>query len=397
MCKVMMIAGIKPEKVPLVAKLAKHMAKAMSNMEEDGVGYAAITNDCQVYGEKWLNKDDAFNVHSAPPPNAIVMKIAETFGDHTIEWDKKPVIGNAYSAFGQRTTATIQNTVAMILHARKATQGSKTIENVHPFVETKTQDGEPAATALIHNGSIFNHDKLTKKRSECDSEVILHEYLGNMMYHNPWGVEQLAKTLVGTYTVGVLSSMLVDDKWTPYLDILKSNKELMGGYVPELETMVFSTNKYTLEEALKASEMTLENDFKFKDGYLHRLNAVTGEMLETPISFVTSAQHMSGYNKQHENSAVGTRPGNARGSHDFSKVFPFGPIRNGNDANLTELELSKRQFERRHPSLFTTPYLEGNISSDEQEVFDLLAKEQTTDHKALRLVSAALGMSAAGA
>ena len=102
------------------------------------------------------------------------------------------------------TPASINDTVAVILHARKATVGDKNICNVHPFFEINNKDSED--TALIHNGSINNHFQLTKKYSTCDSEVILHEYLKNMMNYNPWGIEELSKTIKGEYTVGVLSS-----------------------------------------------------------------------------------------------------------------------------------------------------------------------------------------------
>lgn len=391
MCKVFMVAGIKPDKVPAVAKLAKHMAKAMSFVEDDGVGYAAITRGGEIYGEKWLNKDDAFNVHESAPPDPILEQITGMFGD-AVELDKKQSTGTSYDSFGERTPLAIKNTVAMILHARKSTVGSKSIINVHPFVKFGADVGEPLATALIHNGSILNHDKLTKEMSDCDSEVILHEYLANQMYHNPWGIEQLAKTLVGQYTVGVLGSQLVDDAWVPYLDIFKSNKDLIGGYVPQLETFVFATTKYTLEEALKAADMTLINDFKFKDGYLHRIDAITGKATETPISFTTSSQHMSGYNKNHEYSPVGARRGNGR------SVFPYGPLRSDDDdiaatGNET-VESAKKHFERRHPSLFTDPYLEADITVEEKEFFATMEKDEKTDRQALRLVSAALGMGA---
>lgn len=382
MCKVFLIAGIKPEKVPMVAKLAKHMAKAMSFVEDDGVGYAAITNEGQIYGEKWLNKDEAFVVHETTPPNPILTRIDDMFGD-TVEMEKKPVLGTAYNSFGDRTPLAIKNTVAMILHARKATQGGKTIQNIHPFVKLGKNEGDPIATALIHNGTIANHDKLTKETSECDSEVILHEYLANGMYHNPWGIEQLANTLVGSYTVGVLSTQLVDEVWTPYLDIFKSNKDLVGGYVPELETFVYATTRYTLEEALKACNMTLTHEFKFKDGHLHRIDAITGVVTEKPIGFTCSAQYMSDYNRRHENSKA-------------ASIFPYGPLRN-NDITPTEdetVDSAKKHFERKHPSLFTESYLEASITPEEKEFFDLMEKDGKTDKKALRLVSIALGAGA---
>lgn len=385
MCKVMMIAGIKTEHIPKVYTLTKNMAKAMSVIEDDGVGYAAITRDGQVYGEKWLNKDEAFVVHNSQPADPAVEMIDKMFG-RSIDWDKPPATGNSYTSFGNKTQENINNTVALILHARKATNGSKTLENVHPFVKSGI-DGEPLTTALIHNGSILNHDKLTKESSTCDSEVILHEYLGNMMYHNPWGIKQLSKTLVGTYTVGVLSSQLVDDVWVPYLDIFKSNRELVGGYVPEIETMVFATTQYILENTVKDSGMSIKHIFKLKDGYLHRLNAITGLSVNNPIDFITSSQHMNGWNRQHEHSAASlARPVVIR------DVTPRTQTSFDDIDKTDDISKAKEDFERRHPSLFTTPYLESEISSEEKSYFDELEKNKQTDHKALRLVSAALNI-----
>src|ERR1019366_1286406 len=178
----MCIAGIKPEHLSKVQKLAKAAAKNMAIVEEDGVGYAAITKSGLIYGEKWLKKEHAFNIHSQPKNDIMVELMHKMFGDMA-EWGMNtPVTAKVYDSFGDRNQQTIDETVGLIIHARKATMGSvKTIENVHPFVILN--DENHPDTALIHNGSILNHDKLTKIMSTCDSEVILHEYLANQMYH----------------------------------------------------------------------------------------------------------------------------------------------------------------------------------------------------------------------
>lgn len=382
MCKVMMIPGIKPGKLPQVYSLAKSMAKVMSRVEEDGVGYAAITKDGNIYGEKWLNKDDAFVIHATPKPDPGMVRIANLFGD-VADWDKVPSTAKVYDSFGQRTQPALDSTVAMILHARKSTVGAKTIENVHPFVERG--DEHIPATALIHNGGILNHDKLTKKMSTCDSEVILHEYLANSMYHNPWGMEQLAKTLVGGYTVGLLSSMLIDNVWTPYLDIFKSHKDLEAAFVPELDTVVFSTTKWSLEEALKECGMTGQNWIKVKDGFLLRINAITGERVDDPIPFTLSSQFNNAYNNQHQHSMVRSQP---------RDVGPNANPASGDGVTASETSVAeaKRHFERMHPTLFTTPYLEisSNLTPEEKAYYAELEKDKKIDHQALRLVSAAM-------
>lgn len=392
MCRVMMIAGIKKQHIEKVQNLTKIMAKEISWQEPDGVGYAAITKDCHIYGEKWLDKSQAFVLHGSRP-DPIVQRIEKQFGANAIDFDNPTVKADSYEIFGHVSRENIENTVAIILHARKATQGVKNLQNVHPFVKKRIEDGEPVATALIHNGSIDNHDKLTKEFSTCDSEVILHEYLSNMMYHNPWGVEQLAKTLVGSYTVGVLSSQLDTEanKWVPYLDIFKSSKELVGGYVPEIETFVFTTTKTNLESAVKSAEMTVQNIFTVKDGFLHRLNAITGEAEIESVSFTTSARWMNQYNTQHENSKVHRISG--RGHDD---IHPYGPYQSGYDDGVTardaDMNKAKQDFERHHPDLFTTPYIEAKVTEAERDFFETLSKDDKTNHAALKLVSVALGI-----
>ncbi len=395
MCRLMCIAGIKKEHVEKVHNLTKIMAKEIVWQEPDGVGYAAITKDCQVYGEKWLEKDQAFIVHGNKV-DPIVERIEKQFGVDAIEFDKPTPKSGGYQIFGNITKQNIENTVAIILHARKATQGSKSLENVHPFIQKCVLDGEPSMTALIHNGSIDNHEKLTKKSSTCDSEVILHEYLANQMYHNPWGIEELAKTLVGAYTVGVLGSQLDDSgkTWIPYLDIFKSNKDLVCGYVPEIETFVFTTNQHNLESAIKDAKMTVKNIFKVKDGFLHRLNAITGQAEIDAVRFTTSAKFMSDHNRQHENSNI--HQISSRKEYSYDDMYPYGPHQSGYedgvDTRGAQVHAVKKEFARQHPDLFTTPYLESKITDAEKEYFDLLAKDNKTDHAALKLVSVALGM-----
>lgn len=366
MCKIMAIAGIKPEHIEKVHKLAKAAAKQMSFAETDGVGYAAITNYGSIYGEKWLKNDDAFVIHSQPKPDPVTLKMQTMFGGMA-DWVTPPVKEKVYSSFGTRTQHAVDSTVAMILHARKASPSSdKTVENVHPFVTVDVAD-QPD-TAIIHNGVINNHMKLTKKMSTCDSEVILHEYLGNMMFHNPWGIEQVAKTLVGEYAVAVLSSMTNSDgSLTPILDVFKSGKELFAAYIPELDNIVFCTTEYTLKNACEEVGLTIKMSVKIKDGNLLRLDAITGEKIDEVISFKTSATTESAFTESHKHS--------------------MGTATQVDDS----IETAKGEFERKHPSLFTKPYAEpGNLLKHEQELFTELKKNQTTNHKALHLVSVGL-------
>lgn len=51
-------------------------------------------------------------------------------------------------------------------HNRKATFGTITDENAHPFAE--------GSTVLVHNGTLQNHKKLTDEKVEVDSHAIVH-------------------------------------------------------------------------------------------------------------------------------------------------------------------------------------------------------------------------------
>lgn len=396
MCKVMIIAGIKPEHLNKVQKLVAAAAKTMSIIEDDGVGYAAITKDGAIYGEKWLNKDDAFQMHAQPPIDPVVAWMKGLIGDMG-EWSKTEVAETIYQSFGIRNQRAVNETVALILHARKATSGSKSIENVHPFALIDNEDHPD--TAIIHNGSIANHLKLTKTMSTCDSEVILHQYLENMMYHNPWGIERVAKTLKGEYAVGALSSTTNDAGYQqPILDIFKSGKELHAGYVVELETLVFCTSEYSLETACRDANLTVKNIVKIKEGFLIRLDAVTGQRIDDLISFTLSDKtDYSGYRPQ-------------PGATNFHRMAPHSALPNGlqkvgphtnpttGDDDITEtaddmtVDAAKKHFERRHPSLFTVKYLEvnGPLAENEKALFNELSQGAHTNHKALHLVAVAL-------
>lgn len=272
MCKVMMMAGLSSKHKAKAESLAKEMMKIISKTEKDGFGYAAITANGTVYGEKYLNADDFMSKQPPGTVDPVLVKIKKSLGEGIKDID---VMHNKYKAFGTKTAPP----VAMIIHSRWSTVGGDNIDNAHPFFEL--DDANAPATALIHNGTIKNHLELTKKYSTCDSEVILHEYNKNLIQLNPYGIHDLARTLRGEYAVGVLSSS--DDG--PIMDIFKSNKPLNVGYVKELDCLVFATRSEDLIEAVKAAGMTLKITTEVIDGRFMRFNAVTGERVGDVIKF----------------------------------------------------------------------------------------------------------------
>lgn len=385
MCKVFMMAGIKKEKTGEVAKLVKAVTSKMAAIpDNDGFGYAAITSDGNVYGQKWLNVDQAWQLHKnpePPTPSKADLWLKDNFSDILEGLDTKTATQEIYSAFGSRTQDNISDTVAIILHSRNATQGEKNIKNVHPFVHF-AENRDPIA--LIHNGEIKNHTILTKKYSTCDSETIMWEYLNNNMNYEPENMDKLADTLKGLYAVGVLSSYYDNEAnvTVPYLDIFKSGKDLVCGYIEELECTFFTTKEEVIKEALKEVEMTLASDktYKVKDGALVRISAVTGKTLGL-VDFTTSVTYWHPGN----NNNFGT------GNNDYSRSRSITPF-NGHGSKETENEKMKKEFEKDNPSLFEGEYFDvGEMSSEDKAALEVIEKRSGVSSRALELVKMAVG------
>jgi predicted glutamine amidotransferase len=407
MCKLMFVAGIKRQHQDKVKKLSHEFLKASAQADNDGFGYAAITNDGQIYGEKWLREEDVFKIHAQPKTPPGNDRVKNLLGEAA-----RPLIiaptEKVYEDFGvTRTKDVLNSTVAIIVHARKKTTGFKSIENCHPFYspETPHESGSPdPQTAMVHNGSIMNHHSLTKKTSSCDSEVILHEYLKEGMSYNPWAMPKLAKTLVGQYTVGVLTSAQLEaDRVQPVLDIFKSAKELHCAFVKELETYVFCTTPGHLAKACHEAGLTPIGMSEIRDGYLIRLNAITGERLEDIIPFDQSRQYLTGHNyTDYDRRNGGNAHHRPAGIHsrtaDLTMVDPnrdytrqanmHGPSTSESDT----VDKAKLEFERHHTDLFQAPYYDTGtgLTKEEMEYFSTLEADSQVNLKALRLVKKVL-------
>lgn len=401
-----MVAGIKRQHQDKIKKLSAEFLKSAAESDDDGFGYAAITSDGKIYGEKWLRKEDVFSLHGQPQPPPGNNLVQDLLGDAS-----KPLLTvpseKIYDEFGtKRTKDVLQSTVAVIVHARRKTTGLKSIENCHPFYEPENSESNDPATAIIHNGSIINHYSLTKKTSTCDSEVILHEYLKNAMSHNPWAIPTLAKTLVGQYTVGVLTSTYQGETAMPVLDIFKSARDLHCAYVKELETYVFCTLPGLLVKACKDVGLTPMGLSEVRDGYLIRLDAVTGKRLEDLIPFEQSRQFLSGNTTTtggtNESRGAHHRPAGTHsrtahltqvnGNRDYIRQNTRTHSHYGPNTQDDSVESAKLDFEKKHSDLFTAPYYDtgSGLSKEEMEYYQTLEVNKTVDLKALRLVKKVL-------
>lgn len=389
MCKVLMVAGIKKQHRDKVQKILEVGAKVLSKHDEDGVGYAAITTEGKIYGEKWTNKEHAFKIHAQPKPEFSELFLDGLLGE-AAEWKGKPSSELVYGRHGHITPDAIDHTVAVMLHARKATIGPKSVSNTHPFFEigdAKTED-----TAIIHNGGITNHEALTKKYSTCDSEVILHEYLKNFVNYNPYGVEEVAKALRGEYTVGVLSSMYDKNMVTPILDIFKHKKDLHVGYCPEIETAIFSTWDNHLEEIARETGFVIKNIVKVKDGLMLRINAITGERIDDLIDFSGSVNNYS--QTWRNGNTTGTNTAASSKESGGNQVVDLRKSAQTTEDDIEEtIDDVKTNFEGNHSELFSAKYqTPGGLNQAEAEFMSSLTKASNTNLRALKLVQNVLGV-----
>lgn len=367
MCKILVIPGVKPDKQKAVEKFIMGMTAPMTQTpDNDGFGYAEIYSNGSIAGEKWLKPDDAWKKRLTTPSKPK-KRLMDMFGD-ALE-DLNSASENSYHEFGKRPKGEVP--VAYIVHSRNKTQGEININNTHPFYEFELE-GAPK-TALIHNGTIKNHEKLaTKKYSTCDSEVILHEWLKLKMYDDIGGMPELAKTLIGEYAVGILTTAK-DANGTEYpaLDLFKSNKDLYCAFIKELDTYVFCTSKYTLETGAKNAEMTISELFEFKNGFYFRIDAESGEVMEW-IEFDLS-EKIEPFNNNSTNWRTHHRPASENVTQNY--------ITGRTNVN----EQIKKQFENNHRELFLEYYEVEELSAKDKELLKTL--EQNTDPEAVKALN----------
>lgn len=360
MCKLFAVAGINKKNRGAVEKLVDAVTPIMSKTpDNDGFGFAAITKKGEVYGEKWLYNNDAWKVKENPEPSDGIKYLSKNMGSvlEDMEVDQEEI----YRHFGGATEG---DPTAYILHSRKVTVGEQTIENTHPFYHCDTTKAVPP-TALIHNGTISNHQSLTKIHSTCDSETILHEYLSLAVNYEAKNMDTLSNRLDGEYAVALLTSVFDENtnKMRPIMDVFKSNKNLFCGYVTEIG-VVFATTKEILETGCKSAGLTLEGCYPLRDGFLLRFDAVSGELIGDMETFTASAKYDGPYS-QHE------------GATEYKII--------GKDVKM------KESFGKDFLDKLKDPYYTiADLSTEEKDYLDKVKKEGGERSKALALVQHAM-------
>lgn len=391
MCKVFMMPGINKNNIQEATRLIKIMSDKMTYSSDDGFGYAAITRDGKIYGEKWRNIKDIWKLKN--PDSDGNRFIVNQFGGALK--DKSKVGSEIYARFGiARTAKAVEETVGIIMHSRNATSGEKTIQNVHPFFVEQDPDGGHLDTALIHNGNIANHEKLTKTMSTCDSETILHEYIKEMINYNPWGVEKLAKTLCGNYVVGVLTALNYPEGIMPVIDIFKSGfRDIHCAFIDELKAPVFATTKDMIIDACKEAKFTHSEVFEIEGGRFMRVNALTGECVDGIIEFKESSTTDNSYSRgggyggmwggHHDESFAGDDDVTVVNKETQTKnVLPIGGRTSGN------LDDQKEDFKK--DFLGDKFFVPAKLSDDELKYLEKLASDGDKRPQAVQLVKRAL-------
>ncbi len=273
MCKVLIMPRIKDNTREQVLKFVDLMAEAMSNANSDGLGYAAVDKNGDLFGERWLVNKDFYNKTVEDP---IVNKL---FGMYSKKnYATTTTSKSEYNRFGK---GNLNNAVAITLHARMATSG-KGHQNTHPFVD---QD-----TSLIHNGVIRNYDVKDLKLSTCDSEAILISYLKNNVATDLSQIQTVAQELVGYYACGVFAR---DADGERILDVFKANNDnLWASFIPTIDTYVLTTSGNDIRTVCGKLGWEFEEPIQIMDGWAARLNPYTGDVIEQR-SFRESVQYVA--------------------------------------------------------------------------------------------------------
>lgn len=258
MCKVMIMAGVKPERRKDAIRFTKKMADIMSPGNDDGLGYAAVDVEGNLFAERWLNNKDAFKFTGGNPND---MKISNMLRKAI----KNSTVETVYTKHGEPD---LNKMVAITLHTRFATS-SKGMKNTHPFIDEDT--------SLIHNGVISNIHEFNFKLSSCDSEAILISYLKNQTGVLPENIKSTASSLTGYYACGIFAR---ESSGARILDVFKGhNDNLYAMHVDELDTWVMSSNEENIRKACSDLGFRHGAAFQLLDGHLMRFDPVTGILI----------------------------------------------------------------------------------------------------------------------
>ena len=255
MCKILIIPHVNPNNYKEVWKFVETVTKPLVATERHGFGYMAINDQGNLFGERWVNVNDAFKTRENLSKFEIsLVELYKGFLN----------VPSSYNSFGDTSSKKI---TSICLHGRTATSEIN-IQNTHPFVSGNT--------ALIHNG-VVSTCNLKLQTSTCDSEGILNQYIAEYVGADIQNIQKLADKLKGWYACAAYTK--VKGKWC--LDIFKDNKaSLEAVFVKELNSLVFCTSAKIIAVACKKLKWTITTQFYVQSSAITRIDTITGQVIE---------------------------------------------------------------------------------------------------------------------
>jgi len=279
MCKLLLIPHIPEGKSKNAWRLAKAITPAMTRMDDDGFGYAAVTTHTNkeghetMFSEKWLYPKDAWS--NRLPGEFKGLEAALQGG----------LDRSTYRHFGFNLGEGVQrpSIKALMLHSRYSTCGGG-VENSHPFV---AEDKEGPWAALVHNGVVAK-EGLRFEQSTCDSEGILNALIDEQVSWEAGNLQKALDKVRGYYAYGFLT-LTLEDGWV--MDIVKdSTAQLSALFVHEIGAVVYATSAEQVEGACKKLKWKRPRIAKMRSNTRVRYSVNTGAVLL--VDYFKSAEYM---------------------------------------------------------------------------------------------------------
>jgi predicted glutamine amidotransferase len=276
MCKVFGVTGVNDKNRSGVIQLMKEMAPIMTKMEDDGIGYAGMDKQGNIFGERWLDVKKAFKRRpkKAEYDEKLNKPILDQFHD-VVDYAESTSYSeseNSYNSFGN---VDMKKGVSFILHSRFSTggNGSVNITNTHPFVKN--------GTAMIHNGIVYNEDEFKKEISTCDSEIILNQYEKHSVNMDSRNLGDALKNVDAYFACLLLTNTLVENgEMVPILDVFQNGASLKVIHVHPLNATFFVTNGPDLISLCKKRNWATSQSHSISENVLIRINAISGQVME---------------------------------------------------------------------------------------------------------------------
>lgn len=312
MCKILALSGINSGNRVLALEFIHRMASIMTPSNNDGLGYAAISEDGEHFGERWHHNGEAFKVRENDALTQAELAKARLSRGAWVP-KKKPL------RYDSRGKLSLDKLSAITLHTRFATS-EKVFRNTHPF----WHDG----VSLIHNGVIGNADDIGLINSTCDSEAILNLYTKHNVRKKPRNIAKLGESLDGYYACAVLSK----NSGKAYLDVFKDRRASLSVVSTDKLGDIYSTKEDDILRVIEEINSRLPIDDKVKivgsftvsPGHLIRHDVLTGNIILTqkfepefkpkPVKYGIDSNRIRWNNLESESSPVNNL------DFDFSKL-----------------------------------------------------------------------------